>query len=103
MNPAFTAHLQKTLGEIEAAGLYKRERVITTHQTAHIAVASPSTGSGRVGRTVLNMCANNYLGLADHPELIAAAHQALDHWGYGLASVRFISGTQQIHHQLQPP
>jgi glycine C-acetyltransferase len=93
MNSAFTAHLQKTLGEIDAAGLYKRERIITTHQTAHIAVAS--------GQQVLNMCANNYLGLADHPDLIAAAHAALDRWGYGLASVRFICGTQQIHKDLE--
>jgi glycine C-acetyltransferase len=93
MNSAFTAHLQRTLGEIESAGLYKRERVITTHQTAHIAVAS--------GQQVLNMCANNYLGLADHPDLIAAAHRALDRWGYGLASVRFICGTQQIHKDLE--
>ena len=93
MNSAFTAHLQKTLGEIDAAGLYKRERIITTHQTAHIAVAS--------GQQVLNMCANNYLGLADHPDLIAAAHLALDRWGYGLASVRFICGTQQIHKDLE--
>ena len=93
MNPAFTAHLKQTLTEIDSAGLYKRERVITTHQTAHIAVAS--------GQRVLNLCANNYLGLADHPELIAAAHAALDRWGYGLASVRFICGTQQIHKDLE--
>jgi glycine C-acetyltransferase len=93
MNSAFTAHLRKTLGEIDAAGLYKRERIITTHQTARIAVAS--------GQQVLNMCANNYLGLADHPDLIAAAHAALDRWGYGLASVRFICGTQQIHKDLE--
>ena len=93
MNSVFTQHLRKTLGEIESAGLYKRERVITTHQTAHIAVAS--------GQQVLNLCANNYLGLADHPDLIAAAHAALDRWGYGLASVRFICGTQQIHKDLE--
>ncbi len=93
MNPAFTAHLKQILTEIDSAGLYKRERVITTHQTAHIAVAS--------GQKVLNLCANNYLGLADHPELIAAAHAALDRWGYGLASVRFICGTQQIHKDLE--
>jgi glycine C-acetyltransferase len=93
MNPAFTDHLKKTLTEIDSAGLYKRERVITTHQTAHIAVVS--------GQKVLNLCANNYLGLADHPELIAAAHAALDRWGYGLASVRFICGTQQIHKDLE--
>jgi len=93
MNSAYSEQLRKTLGEIETAGLTKRERVITTHQTAHIAVAS--------GQKVLNLCANNYLGLADHPELIAAAHAALDRWGYGLASVRFICGTQQIHKDLE--
>ncbi len=103
MNPAFSAHLQKTLADIESAGLYKRERVITTHQTARIAVASGrlSTGSGSADRKVLNLCANNYLGLADNPELIAAARESLDRWGYGLASVRFICGTQQIHKDLE--
>ena len=101
MNSAFTDHLRKTLGEIEAAGLFKRERVITTHQTAHIGVASPSTGSGSADRQVLNLCANNYLGLADNPALIAAARASLDRWGYGLASVRFICGTQQIHKDLE--
>ncbi len=93
MNPDFSSHLKNILTEIDSAGLYKRERVITTHQTAHIAVVS--------GQKVLNLCANNYLGLADHPELIAAAHAALDRWGYGLASVRFICGTQQIHKDLE--
>jgi glycine C-acetyltransferase len=93
MTPSFTAHLQKTLAEIEGAGLTKRERVITTPQSAHIAVAS--------GQGVLNLCANNYLGLADHPELVAAARASLDRWGYGLASVRFICGTQQIHKDLE--
>ena len=101
MNPAFTTHLKKILTEIDSAGLYKRERVITTQQTAHIAVATPSTGSGQADRQVLNLCANNYLGLANHPELIAAGHAALDRWGYGLASVRFICGTQQIHKDLE--
>ncbi|MCF7687185.1 MAG: glycine C-acetyltransferase [Cephaloticoccus sp.] len=93
MTSAYQAHLDKTLAEIEAAGLYKRERIITTHQTAHISV----TG----GQQVLNMCANNYLGLADNAELIAAARDALDRWGYGLASVRFICGTQQLHKDLE--
>ena len=93
MNSAYRAYLEKTLGEIEAAGLFKRERVIATPQRAHIAVAG--------GREVLNFCANNYLGLADHPELIAAAHAALDRWGYGLSSVRFICGTQEIHKELE--
>ena len=101
MTPAYLAHLQKTLADIEAAGLFKRERVITTPQSAHITVA-PSTGSGQAaGKQVLNFCANNYLGLADHPEIIAAAHATLDRWGYGLASVRFICGTQQIHKELE--
>jgi glycine C-acetyltransferase len=101
MNSAYYDQLKKTLAEIDAAGLYKRERVITTHQTAHIGVAGPSASSGSPDRRVLNMCANNYLGLADHPELIAAAHASLDRWGYGLASVRFICGTQQIHKELE--
>jgi glycine C-acetyltransferase len=93
MTPAYLAHLRKTLADIEAAGLFKRERVITTPQSAHITV----TG----GKQVLNFCANNYLGLADHPEIIASAHATLDRWGYGLASVRFICGTQQIHKELE--
>jgi glycine C-acetyltransferase len=93
MTPAYLAHLEKTLGEIDAAGLTKRERLITTAQSAHVAV----TGS----REVLNFCANNYLGLANHPALLAAAHAALDRWGYGVASVRFICGTQEIHRELE--
>ncbi len=93
MTPAYLAHLQQTLAGIESAGLYKRERVITTPQRAHLTIAD--------GRSVLNFCANNYLGLADHPEIIAAAHATLDRWGYGLASVRFICGTQQIHKDLE--
>jgi len=93
MTPAYLAYLQKTLADIESAGLYKREHVITTPQSAHITVSG--------GRQVLNFCANNYLGLADHPEIIAAAHATLDRWGYGLASVRFICGTQEIHKELE--
>ena len=93
MSPAYLEHLKKTLADIAAAGLTKRERVITTPQGANIAVAG--------GRQVLNFCANNYLGLADHPEVVAAAHAALDRWGYGLASVRFICGTQEIHKELE--
>ncbi len=101
MTPAYLAHLQKTLADIESAGLFKRERVITTPQSAHITV-TPSAGSGQAAdRKVINFCANNYLGLADHPEIIAAAHATLDRWGYGLASVRFICGTQQIHKELE--
>lgn len=84
--------LKSTLGEIREAGLYKNERVIESPQEAHIKV-----GSGEV----LNMCANNYLGLSDHPAIVAAAHKALDDWGYGLSSVRFICGTQSIHKELE--
>ena len=93
MTPAYQEHLQRVLAEIGAAGLTKRERVILTPQGAHIAVAG--------GARVLNFCANNYLGLADHPEVLEAAHAALDRWGYGLASVRFICGTQEIHKDLE--
>ncbi|MFJ9407187.1 glycine C-acetyltransferase [Streptomyces sp. NPDC101393] len=88
--------LRGTLDEIRAAGLHKPERVIGTPQSATVAV----TEGGRPGE-VLNFCANNYLGLADHPEVVAAAHEALDRWGYGLASVRFICGTQEVHKELE--
>jgi len=77
---------------VRAAGTYKSERTITTPQNANIATN---------GREVINLCANNYLGLADHPTVLEAARNALDEWGYGLASVRFICGTQQIHKELE--
>jgi glycine C-acetyltransferase len=86
-------HLRAALDEIERSGLLKRERILTTAQGAHIAVST--------GERVLNLCANNYLGLAADPEVIAAAHAALDRWGYGLSSVRFICGTQEIHRELE--
>ncbi len=89
----FDQQLTRTLEEIRSHGLYKTERIITTPQDAHIAVAD--------GKRVLNMCANNYLGLADHPALIAAAKEALDTRGFGMASVRFICGTQDIHKELE--
>ncbi len=89
---AFLDHLGDTLRGIEADGLYKRERLITSAQGAHVKVA---------GRDVLNLCANNYLGLADHPALIAAAKGAMDGHGYGMASVRFICGTQDLHRELE--
>jgi glycine C-acetyltransferase len=89
----FEKQLSQTLEDIESQGLYKTERIITTPQDAHIAI----TG----GKRVLNMCANNYLGLADHPALIAAAKDALDTHGFGMASVRFICGTQDIHKELE--
>lgn len=85
--------LKNELAEIEQAGLYKREREITTPQRVAIRT--------RDGREVLNFCANNYLGLADHSEVIAAAKQALDEYGFGLASVRFICGTQELHKKLE--
>ena len=88
--------LRTTLDEIRDAGLQKPERVIGTPQSATVAV----TSGGRAGE-VLNFCANNYLGLADHPEVVSAAHEALDRWGYGLASVRFICGTQEVHKELE--
>src|ERR1700748_3830524 len=89
----FEKQLAQTLEEIKSQGLYKTERIITTPQDAHISVAA--------GQQVLNMCANNYLGLADHPALIAAAKEALDTHGLGMASVRFICGTQDIHKELE--
>lgn len=85
--------LRDELDEIRAAGLFKGERIINTPQSAHIDVPDHPG--------VLNLCANNYLGLADHPDLIASAKAALDRWGYGMASVRFICGTQTIHKQLE--
>jgi glycine C-acetyltransferase len=89
----FEKQLSQTLEEIKSQGLYKTERIITTPQDAHIGVAG--------GKRVLNMCANNYLGLADHPELIKAAKEALDSHGLGMASVRFICGTQDLHKELE--
>jgi glycine C-acetyltransferase len=89
----FEQQVSRTLDEIKSQGLFKTERIITTPQDAHIAVAD--------GKRVLNMCANNYLGLADHPELIKAAKEALDSHGFGMASVRFICGTQDIHKELE--
>ena len=86
-------HLQVQLAQIRADGLYKPQHIITTPQQARVRVLE--------SEPVLNLCANNYLGLAAHPQVIAAAHDALDRWGYGMASVRFICGTQQIHRQLE--
>ena len=84
--------LENTINEIREAGLYKNERVIESPQDAKIEVSD---------QTVLNMCANNYLGLSDHPKIVEAAHKALEDWGYGLSSVRFICGTQDIHKRLE--
>jgi glycine C-acetyltransferase len=92
-NEEYHSHLQKELKAIEEAGLYKRERIIVTPQGADIKVKS--------GQEVINFCANNYLGLSSHPKVIAAAKEALDTHGYGMSSVRFICGTQDIHKTLE--
>lgn len=93
MHQPFKQHLQTQLTDIRAAGTYKNERVIMTPQGTTIRVAD--------SKPVLNLCANNYLGLAQHPEVAAAAKRALEEWGYGCASVRFICGTQGVHKQLE--
>src|SRR5947209_7127292 len=90
---SYQKYLEAQLHEIRDAGLYKCERVISTPQQARIRVGH--------GQPVLNLCANNYLGLAENPEVIAAARAALDRWGYGLSSVRFICGTQELHKDLE--
>ncbi|HDX8352334.1 TPA: glycine C-acetyltransferase [Aeromonas dhakensis] len=92
MSNGFYRHLTEQLEQVQAEGLYKQERVITSAQQARIAVG---------GEQVLNFCANNYLGLANHPDLIEAAHQGLDSHGFGMASVRFICGTQDQHKALE--
>jgi glycine C-acetyltransferase len=93
MSTAFLAHLQSELDGLRAAGLYKSERVITTPQGALVKTAD--------GREVINLCANNYLGLSSHPKVIEAAHEALRTHGYGMSSVRFICGTQDLHKTLE--
>ena len=92
MTPEFRDHLAATLAEIESSGLLKSERPIESPQNARIKVQ---------GRQMLNLCANNYLGLADHPDLVRAAQQALERDGYGMASVRFICGTNDVHRELE--
>jgi len=92
MNEKFAKRIQEELAGIEAAGLMKKERIITSEQGPEIVVN---------GKTVLNFCANNYLGLSSHPKVIEAAHKAIDSHGYGMSSVRFICGTQDIHKQLE--
>ena len=92
MFESMRTHLTRQLQEIRDAGLEKPERVIASPQGATVAVME---------RAVLNLCANNYLGLADHPDVVAAAKEALDRWGYGMASVRFICGTQEVHKELE--
>jgi len=92
MNEKFVNRIKQEVSEIEAAGLFKKERIIESEQGAEIIVN---------GRTVLNFCANNYLGLSSHPKVIEAAHKAIDSRGYGMSSVRFICGTQDIHKELE--
>ncbi len=93
MNTTFATHLTTQLDSIRAAGTYKQERVLSTPQGTLVRANG--------GKAVLNMCANNYLGLAQHAKVRQAAHEALEHWGYGLASVRFICGTQGVHKELE--
>lgn len=96
-NHPFYAHLQSEIDGIRNAGLYKSERIIATPQGAHIRIKAADGGE----RTVLNFCANNYLGLSSHPAVVEAAHEALRTHGYGLSSVRFICGTQDLHKTLE--
>lgn len=93
LSDRFISHLQDTLADIDSAGLFKRERLIDSTQSSTVRLQD--------GRTVINLCANNYLGLADHPKVLEAAKSALDRWGFGMASVRFICGTQTLHKQLE--
>src|SRR6187551_3726925 len=92
MNEKFVNRIKQEVSEIEAAGLFKKERIIESEQGAEIIVN---------GRTVLNFCANNYLGLSSHPKVIEAAHKAIDERGFGMSSVRFICGTQDLHKALE--
>src|ERR1700733_7010805 len=93
MHDTYQAHLRGILDGIRADGFYKSERVIQSPQSSQIRLSS--------GAEVLNFCANNYLGLADDPRLVAAAREGLEDWGFGMASVRFICGTQAVHKELE--
>jgi len=93
IEPRYLSYYKQVLQEIENEGLFKKERIIASPQSASITLSN--------GKEVLNFCANNYLGLSSHPEVIAAAHQALDQRGFGMSSVRFICGTQDIHKELE--
>ena len=93
MDPSFLEHLNRELADLKEQGLYKAERVITSQQAAEIEVST--------GEKVLNFCANNYLGLSNHPALLEAAKEAVDRQGYGMSSVRFICGTQDVHAELE--
>ncbi len=93
MHDEYLTHLRRTVDAIRADGFYKAERVIESPQSSQIVLSS--------GAEVLNFCANNYLGLANDPRLVAAAREGLEHWGFGMASVRFICGTQAVHKELE--
>ena len=93
MHDEYLTHLRRTVDAIRADGFYKAERVIESPQSSQIRLSS--------GAEVLNFCANNYLGLADDPRLVAAAREGLERWGFGMASVRFICGTQSVHKELE--
>src|SRR6202166_447085 len=93
ISEALKGQYESELRAIREAGLYKSERILAGPQNARVDLPAV--------KRVLNLCANNYLGLADHPEVVRAAHEALDRWGYGLSSVRFICGTQEIHKELE--
>ena len=96
MAPTLEGRIRELLSQMQAEGLYKHERMITGAQAGRIRVVSKSSE-----RELVNLCANNYLGLADHPEVIAAAKRGLDEFGFGMASVRFICGTQTLHRELE--
>src|SRR5208337_2087346 len=96
MSDSFLRHIRATLDQIETAGLFKRERLLTGPQGGRIRVAS-----NHGPREALNLCANNYLGLANHPDVVAAAKSAMDAFGFGMASVRFICGAQTLHRELE--
>ena len=95
MDPAFLEHLSQELDAVKAAGLYKAERVIASPQAPGITVRDDGAGE------VVNFCANNYLGLSNHPALVEAAQDALARYGFGMSSVRFICGTQSVHKELE--
>jgi glycine C-acetyltransferase len=106
MYDSLKTRVAQTLQEIRAGGLYKPERVLATPQGSRVAVVGPASAAAATsavasGKEVLNFCANNYLGLANEPRVIAAAKETMDRWGYGLASVRFICGTQELHKQVE--
>ncbi|MFV0606262.1 MAG: glycine C-acetyltransferase [Niabella sp.] len=101
MNETFTQRIAKEVEDIKASGLYKSERIIESPQGAEITVNARLNDAAGQGKTVLNFCANNYLGLSSHPDVIKAAHKTIDERGYGMSSVRFICGTQDIHKELE--